>query len=160
MKQGILLGLIALLVGCGTVVETYNPSLGVSQPQIESHGSVSAYPLAMIEPGTTVVSSSGYTGEAKSTDPASLIAGALLKKGVTRVSEVPKDSLNKLILVSWGISGTRKIGMAGAYAMEVTILMRRASDLKLVYKCSAEGIGATEADDVREATFACLSGLN
>lgn len=149
--------ILILLTGCASIT----PSIDIKPPQIDSRQSVNDFAIAIIQGGekinsTLVTESVGYT---KSTDPASLISGALLKKGVSRVFKIPDQNRDKLLLVTWGISGTRKIGMLGAYSMEVSILMRQANNLKVVYKCTAEGIGSTEADDIREAVFSCLSGL-
>ncbi|MDT8383601.1 MAG: hypothetical protein RRB22_04230 [Gammaproteobacteria bacterium] len=157
MKKYALTLTVILLTGCASIA----PSADIKPPHFESRHSVSNFAFAIIQDGETINSalitqSGGYT---KSTDPASLISGVLLKMGVTRLFKVPDGNKDKLLLVTWGISGTRKIGMLGAYSQEITILMRKADNLDIVYKCTAEGIGSTEADDIREAVFSCLSGL-
>ena len=157
MKKYISVLLMLLLTGCASI----NPSSVIKPPQIDSRKAVSNYAMAIIQDGqkinsALVTESVGYT---KSTDPASLIAGVLLKNGVARIFKVPEANKDKLLLVTWGISGARKIGMLGAYSQEVSILMRRADNLDIVYKCTAEGIGSTDADDIREAVFSCLSGI-
>jgi hypothetical protein len=157
MNKNTLAILLFLLTGCASVI----PSSDIKPPQIDSRHSVTNYAMAIIQGGekvnsTLVTESIGYT---KSTDPASLISGVLLKNGVSRVYSAPDKNQDKLLLVTWGISGTRKIGMLGAYSQEVSILIRQADNLEIVYKCTAEGIGSTEADDIREAVFSCLSGI-
>lgn len=157
MNKFTLLSMLIYLTGCASI----SPSSEIKAPQVDSRQTVSDFVVALIQGGdkinsTLVTESVGYT---KSTDPASLITGVLLKKGVSRVSELPANNREKALLVTWGISGTRKIGYLGAYSQEISILMRKADDLTIVYKCAAEGIGSTEADDIREAVFSCLSGL-
>jgi hypothetical protein len=156
MKYLSLLGLI-LIGGCASV----NPLGELKPPQVESYRSINNYELAIISGGNTVQSAvvSNKSGSTGSTDPNAIIAGVLLKKGVTRIYKAPDDNKNKVLLVTWVISGTRPIGLLGAYAQEITILMRQLDDKYLAYMCTAEGIGANKADDVREAAFSCLSGL-
>jgi hypothetical protein len=47
----------------------------------------------------------------------------------------------------------------GGYTIEVTIQFVSAKTNSLVCSCTAEGIGSTEADDIREAITRCLDKL-
>jgi len=153
----ILLSLFGLLTGCASVM----PSTDIREPKIESLKSIDWYALALINDGQAIHSavSSGGTAYTRSFDPDDAIAGVLLKHGISRIYGAPKANLNKTLLVTWGVSGSRNIGMLGAYSQEITILMGQADNLEVVYKCTAEGIGSTEADDIRVATSSCLIGL-
>ncbi|PTQ82396.1 hypothetical protein [Nitrosomonas ureae] len=157
MKILLSIFLSLVVVGCATIY----PASEIKPPSIESRHPVSNYAIAIIQESETINSTLVTTGVGytKSTNPASLISGALLKRGVSRIYDIPDKNRDKLLLVTWGISGTRNIGILGDYSQEVSILMRQADNLSTVYKCTAEGIGSTEADDIREAIFSCLKGL-
>lgn len=153
----ILLSLVCLISACASVM----PSTDIREPQIQSAIPINSYVLAIINDGQAIHSAVASSGTAytRSFDPDDAIAGVLLKHGISRIYEAPKTNLDKTLLITWGVSGSRNIGMLGAYSQEITILMRQADNSEVVYKCTAEGIGSTEADDIREATNSCLSGL-
>lgn len=115
------------------------------------------YKFAVI-PSTSSLSS--YNNhQMKSINPSSLIEGILLKKGITALDKVDNRYKNKTLLVRYGQSGKRSVGIFGAYTLEVTIKILDASSLKDVYFCTAEGMGSTEADDIRQAIERCLSNI-
>lgn len=141
--------LVLIISGCATI----SPSSNLRAPDIQSHKPISNYMLAIITDGDTIISHS------KSMDPDVAIAGVLLKKGITRIYKIPETNKDKSVLVTWGISGSRDIGLMGAYSQEVTILIRQMSNMEIVYKCTAEGLGSTDVDDIRNAIYSCLSEL-
>jgi len=59
--------------------------------------------------------------------------------------------------VNYGESGRRNV--AFGYTIEVTIQFISAKSHTLLSSCTAEGIGDTEADDIRKAITRCLTGL-
>lgn len=97
----------------------------------------------------------------KRINPTELIEGILLRKNVVRVaSKSDTPDLKRTLLVRWGISGRRDVLLGlGGYAQEVTMALLDASNMQPLYTCTAEGIGETEADDIRKAITNCLSGL-
>jgi hypothetical protein len=152
MMQPILLLLLSLLAaGCAL-----NP------PKYSHTGSIGHYEYVIIEPSEGVNSMLAISGDAftRNVNPGQLIEGVLLKKGLVRVSQPSPRTADKLLLARYGVSGKRDIGggLVG-YAQEVTISLIDADDLAPVFTCTAEGIGATEADDIREAILSCLAGL-
>ncbi|MBL4911329.1 MAG: hypothetical protein JKX78_15130 [Alteromonadaceae bacterium] len=156
MKR-LILPLLLALSGCSSI----NPSGDILPPEINSYIPIDNYSFVLINESETVNSavaneSGGYT---RTVDPDEAIAGVLLKMGVIRIYETPDTNLDKVALVSYGVSGTRNIGLMGAYSQEVTIVIREVNSTNLIYQCSAEGIGSTEADDIRNAISSCLSGL-
>lgn len=154
IKYTVLLVLL-ILAACSTV----NTRSALKDPVTESFIPIENYELALIPLSEKMRAPIGST--IKYLKPDEAIAGVLLKKGITRLTNVPdknKDK-DKTVLVTWGISGSRNIGFNGAYSQEVTILIRQLNNLEIVYKCTAEGIGETEVDDIRNAIYSCLSGL-
>ena len=151
-KITVVLCLLAV-VGCSTV----HPRSALREPVIESFIPISKYVFVVIPPAEEMSASVGAT--TKYLKPDDAISGVLLKKGLTRLTNIPEHNKEKTVLVTWGVSGSRHIGFEGAYSQEVTILIRQLDNLDTVYTCSAEGLGATEVDDIRDAIFSCLSGL-
>ena len=95
----------------------------------------------------------------KELNPGSLIEGLLLKKGLSRVPQASPAIQNRTLLVNYGQSGRRNVGIFGAYTLEVTIKLLKATTLEPVFFCTAEGMGSTEADDIRVAITRCLKGF-
>lgn len=89
--------------------------------------------------------------------PTQLIEGMLLKKGLIRVDSVQDSKSGQTLIVKWGISGKRNV--TRGFVQEVTISLVGKATLSPVFTCTAEGYGATEIDDVRDAIVNCLSGL-
>ncbi len=144
--------LTSILVGCALQPPTYIQT-----------DSLDKYRFVEIEAKETVSSVQGGRGGYLRTvkvDPASLIEGVLLKRGVVKVREPSPHTAGKLLVARYGISGKRNIaGGVGGYAQEVTVVLVDAATLVPVFTCTAEGIGSTEADDIREAIILCLEGL-
>jgi hypothetical protein len=96
----------------------------------------------------------------KSVNPGHVIEGIILKKGMVSIPEVKPALAQRTLIVNYGESGKRyRAGGLGGYTLEVTIKFINAKSYETVYACTAEGIGSTEADDIREAIGRCLSGL-
>ena len=62
--------------------------------------------------------------------------------------------------MTYGESGRRNLwgGVLG-YTMEVTIQFLSAQTHEIICTCTAEGLGDTEADDIRKAISRALDGL-
>ncbi len=131
---------------------------------------MSGYKYAIIGQTQTLNSSSGagYVGYGagmayavgKSVNPSDVISGILMKKGFIIVDS-PKA--NKTLLVKYGQSDKRSVlgGLGGGgYTLEVSIQMLDALTQELLFVCTAEGQGSTEADDIRVAIVRCLESFN
>lgn len=93
----------------------------------------------------------------KSVVPGDMIAGYLLKKGYIRLTEIDPDRTDKTMIVSYGESGQRNVGLGTA--IEVTIQFTSADNERIIATTTAEGQGETEADDIRRAIQTALNGL-
>ncbi len=129
-------------------------------PSSEQTADLAQYRFILIEATPTVSSIAGGGGNLSTHEinPANLIEGLLLKKGLVRVVSATPGTQAQTLLLRWGISGRRDLPLGG-YTQEVTMMLLDAQSQQSVYKCSAEGLGSTEADDIREAITSCLSGL-
>ncbi|MCA3215041.1 MAG: hypothetical protein ING39_06450 [Burkholderiales bacterium] len=147
---------IALLVaivlsGCAIALKT---------PTLDQSANLAQFKFVVIEPTQAIVSVSGSAGNVSSKDfnPGTFVEGMLLKRGIIRVPAVTPATSAETLVLRWGVSGRRDILLGlGGYTQEVTFAFLRASTMEPVYRCSAEGIGSTEADDIREALNTCLS---
>lgn len=143
------------LVGC---THTLLPATSVKNGKIED------YKYIYISPTTSLTSSSGatiggqYYSSSKSVNPSDVIAGILSKQGFIRLPELRPELSEETLIVNYGESGKRDLGLGG-YTIEVTIQLISANSSNLVSSCTAEGLGSTEADDIREAITRCLTEL-
>ena len=93
----------------------------------------------------------------KSVNPSDLITGAFSKKGFIKLLELKEDLIDQTLVVNYGESGRRTVGLG--YTIEVTIQLVSAKANALISTCTAEGLGETEADDLRIAIDRCLTAL-
>lgn len=140
----------ALVSGCATL----------PPPNFVQSAEIAKYRFIVIESTPTVSSVSASNGDLSTSEinPANLIEGLLLKKGLVRVASIATGAQEQTLQLRWGISGHRDIPLRG-YSQEVTMLLLDAHSQQSVYKCTAEGQGRTEADDIRQAITSCLSNL-
>jgi hypothetical protein len=126
-------------------------------------GTIEDYQFIYISPTNSLTSSTGtmiggqYIATTKSVNPADVIAGILSKKGLVRLPELKPDITDQTLIVNYGESGRRDIGLG--YTIEVTIQFISAKSNQLICSCTAEGLGSTEADDIRQAITRCLDEL-
>lgn len=122
------------------------------------------YKYIYIAPTNSLTSGSGATYEgqyyssSKTVNPSDVIAGMLSKEKFIRLPELKPELADETLIVNYGESGRRNVGLGG-YTIEVTINFISAKTYKEVCSCTAEGIGSTEADDIRKAITRCLDGL-
>ena len=135
------------------------------QPTVINKGDINQYSYFFIQPTETLTSGTGvtdyfgnYYSKQKSINPADIITGFLVKKGFVKLLNIDKELLNKTLIVTYGESGRRNVGF-GSYTIEVIIQLIDGQMNSLVTSCVAEGIGSTEADDVRIAINRCLSSI-
>ena len=97
------------------------------------------------------------SAQTKSLNPSEVISGIMIKHGFVRLSELKQDLLGQTLVVNYGESGRRSLNFG--YTIEVTIQMLSAKTNAVVCLCTAEGMGSTEADDIRIAINRALEGL-
>lgn len=161
LNNWVFLGFLSVLAsGCVTLKE----------PEITKHANIDQYSFVVLPKTNSLSSTSGgvygdqygvYGGStSKEINPSHVIEGILLKRGLVSTDGVKPNDESKTLLVKYGESGRRDVaGGLGGYTLEVTIALISAKTNKIVYSCVAEGQGATEVDDIREAIHRCLSGL-
>lgn len=94
----------------------------------------------------------------KSTNPADIISGYLIKRGMVRLPEVRSDLADKTMIINYGETGRRSTGLGG-YTIEITLQILSAKTNEVVCVVTGEGQGETEADDIRIAINRCLEEL-
>ena len=128
------------------------------------NGTIEDYKYIYISPTNSLTSSSGatiggqYYSSSKSVNPSDVIVGILSKDGFIRLPELKSELADETLVVNYGESGRRNTGFGG-YTIEVTIQLISEKSSTLICSCTAEGQGATEADDIRQAITRCLSSL-
>ena len=133
-------------------------------PTVVKNDKIEEYKYIFISPTNSLTSSLGatygrqYYSTTKTVNPSDVIAGILSKEGFIIVPELKPEIIDETIIVNYGESGRRNVGLGG-YTIEVTIQFISAKSHTLISSCTAEGIGETEADDIRQAITRCLTGL-
>ena len=135
---------------------------------ITSKPDLSKYKYVYITPTSEKTSVTGGTygnqfgvygsTSSKSITPSDVIAGYFMKQGFVRVPEINETQKSQTIVGNYGESGRKNYGL-GAYSIEVTIQLLDATTYELICSSTAEGMGETETDDVREATIKCLDAI-
>ena len=136
----------------------------LNAPVTQYRGNLYNYSYVFVVPTAAVTSSSGvygdqygvYGGETKTISPSEVISGYLMKKGYTPIPSVTDDLADKTLVVSYGFTGRRQLGLF-AYASCIIIQMRDAKTHEMVASCESEGCGSDETEDVLQAI---TSGLN
>ena len=133
-------------------------------PISTKHEPTDTYKYIFIPPTISLTSGSGanyggqYYSSSKTVNPSDIIAGILSKEKFIKLPELKPELSDETLIVNYGESGTRSVGLGG-YTIEVTINFISAKTYKEICSCTAEGIGSTEADDIREAITRCLNSL-
>ena len=153
---GLILGAV-LFSSCGSL----------KAPIIQQNEPVSSYEYFYIMPTSELTSGSGgvyggkygvYGGSStKTINPSDVISGTMLKHGFIRLPELNPQLLSKTLIINYGESGRRSLGLG--YSIEVTIQFLSAQTNSVVCVCTAEGQGSTEADDIRIAINRALEPL-
>ena len=142
----------------------------VKAPVITKNYSINEYKYVFIPTTNSLTSGAGRVygnpggaygvSATKSVNPSDVISGILLKEGFTILPEMKQEFVDKTLIVNYGESGRRNVaGCLGCYTIEVTITFISAKSYETMCSCTAEGMGQTEADDIRIAITRCLSGL-
>ena len=135
-------------------------------PVITKNYSIGEFKYVFIPATSNLTSGTGatyggqYYSSSKTVNPSDVISGILMKEGFISLPQIKQELADKTLIVNYGESGRRYIaGGLGGYTMEVTIKFISAKTYETICSCTAEGQGATEADDIRQAITRCLSGL-
>ena len=155
----ILLFISLVLASCGAMVP--------QKANLSSKPDLSKYKYVYITPTSEKTSVTGGTygnqygvygsTSTKSITPSDVIAGYFMKHGFVRIPEISEAKKAQTIVVNFGESGRVSYGLA--YSIEVTIQLLDASTYDVICSSTAEGMGETEADDVRKATIKCLDAI-
>lgn len=98
------------------------------------------------------------SSRSKSTNPADIISGYLIKRGMVRLPEVKSDLADKTMIINYGETGRRGTGLGG-YTIEITLQILSAKTSEVICVVTGEGQGETEADDIRIAINRCLEEI-
>ena len=136
--------------------------------RVTRNASLDNYTYFYITPTETKTGSSGEvygngygvygSSYSKSTNPADIISGYLIKRGLVRLPEVKSNLANKTMIINYGETGRRSTGLGG-YTIEITLQILSAKTNEVVCVVTGEGQGETEADDIRIAITRCLEEL-
>lgn len=130
------------------------------QPAVVTrHTPLDGYRYVYITPTSGLTSSSGgvYGGtygvygstQSKSVNPSDIIAGYMIRKGFVQVPEIKPELASQTLIVNYGESGRRNVFWG--YTIEITLQFLSAHNHEAVCISTAEGMGSTEADDIRIA---------
>lgn len=129
--------------------------------------SLIGYKYAYITPTSGLSSSSGgIYGNAygvygstisKSINPADVISGILMKNGFTLIPELDDELKDRTIIINYGETGRRNVFWG--YTIEITLQILSADTLEVLCTTTAEGMGSTEADDIRIAITRAMEAI-
>ena len=158
-KRNILIALIPLL---------FASCVSLQPVRVTRNSSLDQYTYFYITPTETKTGSSGGvygngygvygSSRSKSTNPADIISGYLIKRGLVRLPEVKSDLADKTMIINYGETGRRSTGLGG-YTIEVTLQVLSAKTSDVICVITGEGQGETEADDIRIAINRCLEEM-
>lgn len=151
MNKPVIICVLTLVFICGCALKPVD---------FNRYDNMENYKYAFVINTEVIHSAAGseYGFVSKSVKPRDIIAGILIKKGIIIVPEISYPS--QTLIAQYGQSGRRNIwgGLLG-YTLEVSIQILNAKTHDIVYNCTAEGMGSTEVDDIREAITRCLENL-
>ena len=158
-KKIILLALMSLLlVSC---------VVSLQPVRVTRNASLDNYTYFYITPTETKTGSSGGvygngygvygSSTSKSTNPADIISGYLIKRGMVRLREEKNDLADKTMIINYGETGRRNTSTG--YTIEVTLQFISAKTNNVICVVTGEGQGQTEADDIRIAINRCLEEM-
>lgn len=124
--------------------------------------------LYIVPTGSVTASTSVHTnydgtvsgGLTRTVNPADIIKGYLMKKGMNILPALDQDKLSETLVVNYGETGRRSAGFLFLdVATEIVIQFRDAKTNDLVASAQAEDYGRTEADNVRYAIERALDAI-
>lgn len=93
----------------------------------------------------------------KSINPADVISGILMKNGFTLIPELDDELKDRTIIINYGETGRRNVFWG--YTIEITLQILSADTLEVLCTTTAEGMGSTEADDIRIAITRAMEAI-
>lgn len=147
--------LLFALWGCGSIV--------LLPVKVEENKSLDGYKyFYMNGTGSTTSRSNvgvnvGYgiyvTDPDKTVNPGDFISGYLIKKGFVKVAKMPFIHPEETFIVNYGEGGRRykERALVNQYAQEVILQLISAETNEVICTIKGEGIGNTEAEDIRNA---------
>ena len=126
---------------------------------VTKNSGLSEYKYVYITPTTGLTSGSGgvYGGNYgvygssvnKSVNPSDIIAGYMMQKGYVQVPKIKPELASQTLIINYGETGRRSVFWG--YTIEITLQFLSAQSHEVVCTSTAEGMGETEADDIRIA---------
>lgn len=157
-KRNILIALIPLL---------FASCVSLQPVRVTRNSSLDQYTYFYITPTETKTGSSGGvygngygvygSSISKSTNPADIISGYLIKRGLIRLPEVKSDLADKTMIINYGETDRRST-LTG-YTIGITLQLLSVKTSEVICVITGEGQGETEADDIRIAINRCLDEM-
>lgn len=145
----------------------FNGCVSLKPVTYDSKASLMDYKYAYVTPTTRLSSGSGEVyGNAygvygstisKSINPADVISGVLMKNGFTLIPELNDELKGRTIIINYGETGRRNV--LWGYTIEITLQILSADTLEVLCTTTAEGMGSTEADDIRIAITRAMEAI-
>jgi hypothetical protein len=164
MKKVLVMMMIGLCFSaCSTTLQV---------PVVQVNPAIQQYKYVYIIPTNTIIggyvsggesSTSGYT---KSTNPANVIAGALMERGYIILPQIQDEFKDKTMVVSFGELPSEYSGLTMAKT-NVLIQFRDANTSNLIASAKAEGVSKndwsffhpTEADGIKQAIIRAINAI-
>lgn len=153
------IGFIAFMVLC-VVFEsctTLQPASVIKNDDIGNYQYLLITGTSSLTSGVGQNISGIYYSESKSVNPRDIISGHMAKRGFVILPEADEKLSDRTLIVNYGESGRRDVFWG--YTTEVTIQFISPVTKRLLFSATAEGIGSTEADDIKEAITRALDAL-
>lgn len=144
---------ISILTGCAPL----------KTPVIVKNASLEKYKYIYVSPTRERTSGTGsgfgtYSASiTQSVNPSDVISGILINEGFTILPELKPELTNETLIINYGEGGRRKRGLGST--LEIILQFLSAQSYEILCTCTAEGQGATEADDIRMAIRRALYSL-
>ena len=142
---------------------TFISCVSLKDASVLKNGNIRDYKYIVVNSTDTLNSSTGgmvngiYYSIGKSVNPKDIITGYLIKEGFIIFPEKNVELLDKTLIVNYGESGRRNVFWG--YTTEVTIQFLTAKSNDIICVTTAEGIGVTEADDIKKAINRALDAV-
>lgn len=157
MKQKRFFIIFMMLCAIVTSCTTLKPATVIKNDDIANYQYLIVTGTSSLTSGVGQTINGIYYSESRSVNPRDVISGYMAKKGFVILPEADKNVSEKTLIVSYGESGRRDVFWG--YTTEITIQFISAETKQLLFSATAEGMGTTEADDIKEAISRALDAL-
>ena len=150
---------IAFMVFCIVLASctTLQPASVIKNDNISDYQYLIVNGTSSLTSGTGQTINGVYYSVSKSVNPSDIISGYMAKKGFVILQEADENLSDKTLIINYGESGRRDVFWG--YTTEVTIQFISLKTKRLAFSATAEGMGETEADDIKEAITRALNAL-